>query len=35
MQAKDKTKPPQTMEEQIEGLKKWVQASGGKVIYKQ
>ena len=30
------TKPTkQTMEEQIEGLKHWVKASGGKIIYRQ
>ena len=30
-----KTMVPKTMEEQIEGLKNWVIASGGTVIYKQ
>ena len=28
-------KRPLTMEEQIEGLKNWVQATGGKIIYRQ
>lgn len=31
-----KKKSPQTeMEEQLEGLKQWVQAAGGKIVYRQ
>jgi len=30
-----KKETPQTLESQLEGLKNWVQATGGKVIYKQ
>jgi hypothetical protein len=33
LQARDNK--PQTVEDQIEGLKNWVRAAGGKIIYKQ